>query len=70
MPFHQAMCKSTLRELMLIFRDLFSWVENIFTGREIFSPVENLLSVENSLAGQECLFLVEIMYWVSVAGRG
>ena len=38
MSFHQARCKSTLWGLILIFRDLFSWVEILFlAGRESFS---------------------------------
>ena len=38
---HQARCKSTIWEFILILRDFFSWVEKFSAGREFFSPVEN-----------------------------
>ena len=73
MSFHQARCKSTLSELILIFQDLFSWVENFFgcsrnffTGRvflrvEFFVwPVENFLHwSRNFFVGREIFLSVE-----------
>ena len=85
MSFHQARCKSTLSELILIFQDLFSWVENFFgrsrnffTGRvflrvEFFVwPVDNFLHwSRNFFIGREFFVGREIFLSVEnfLAGR-
>ena len=70
MSFHQARCKSTLSELILIFQDLFSWVENFlsrsrnfFTGREFFTGRVFFLAAREVFAPVENVFCRSRIFW-------